>query len=40
MSESFLNLGDEERKGAEKYITKFMLDNKYKEIILVPYHPM
>src|SRR3954469_21481396 len=40
MSESFLNLGDEECKGVEKYITKFMLDNKDKEIILVPYHPM
>ena len=40
MSESFLNLRDKERKGAEKYITKFMLDNKDKEITLVPYHPM
>ena len=38
MSESFLNLGDEERKGAEKYIKNFMLD-KDKEIILLPYHP-
>ena len=40
MSESFLNLGDKERNGAEKYITKFMLDNKDKEIILLPYHPI
>ena len=39
MSESFLNLGDEERKGDENYITNFLLDNKDKEMILLPYHP-
>jgi len=39
MSESFLKLGDLERTEAEAYITKFMLDNKDKEMILLPYHP-
>ena len=39
MSESFLKQGDVERKAVEEYVTKFMLDNKDKEMILLPYHP-
>ena len=39
MSENFLKRGDVERKSAEEYILKFMLANKDKEMILLPYHP-
>ena len=39
MSESFLKQGVLERTAVEEYITKFMLDNKDKEMILLPYHP-
>ena len=38
MYENFLKRGDVERKSAEEYILKFMLANKDKEMILLPYH--
>ena len=40
MHESFLSLGDYERKNAREYIENFMVMNKEKEMVLVPYHPM
>ena len=40
MHESFLSLGDYELKTAREYIENFMLMNKEKEMVLVPYHPM
>src|SRR3954467_11655044 len=40
MHESFLSLGDYERKTAREYIENFMVMNKEKEMVLVPYHPM
>ena len=39
MSKSFLKQGDLECTEVEAYITKFMLDKKDKEMILLPYHP-
>jgi hypothetical protein len=40
MHESFLTLGDFERKAARDYLEDFMIKNKDNEIILLPYHPM
>ena len=40
MHESFLTLGEYERKTAREYIENFMVMNKDKEMVLVPYHPM
>ena len=40
MHESFLSLSDYELKTAREYIKNFMLMNKEKEMVLVPYHPM
>src|SRR3954464_12035417 len=40
MHESFLSFGDYELKIAREYIENFMLMNKEKEMVLVPYHPM
>ena len=38
--EFFLSLSDYELKTAREYIENFMLMNKDKEMVLVPYHPM
>jgi hypothetical protein len=40
MHESFLSLGDFERKAARDYLEDFMIKNKDNKIILLPYHPM
>jgi hypothetical protein len=40
MYESFWSLGDFERKAARDYNEYFMITNKDKETILMPYHPM
>lgn len=39
MHESFLSLGDFERETARDYLQNFMVQNKDREIVLVPYHP-
>ena len=39
MHESFLSLGDFERETAREYLQNFMVQNKDREIVLVPYHP-
>jgi hypothetical protein len=39
MHESFLSLGDFERKTAREYLENFMVQNKDQEIVLLPYHP-
>ena len=39
MHESFLSLGDFERETAMEYLQNFMVQNKDREIVLVPYHP-
>ena len=40
MHESFLSLGDFERKTAREYLENFMIRNKDQKIVLLPYHPM
>ena len=40
MHESFLGVYAEQREYARDYIVSFMLANKDKEAILVPYHPV
>ena len=40
MHEGFLGVCTEHREYAREYITNFMLANKDKEAILVPYHPL
>ena len=39
MHESFLSLGDFEHETAREYLQNFMVQNKDREIVLVPYHP-
>ena len=39
MHESFLSLGDFERETAREYLQNIMVQNKDREIVLVPYHP-
>lgn len=39
MNENFLNAGSMERDAARRYIEDFMVANKEKEMILLPYHP-
>ena len=39
MHESFLSLGDFERETAREYLQNFMVQNKDREIVLMPYHP-
>ena len=39
MHKSFLSLGDFERETAREYLQNFMVQNKDREIFLVPYHP-
>lgn len=39
MHESFLSLGDFERETARDYLQNFMVQNKDRKIVLVPYHP-
>ena len=39
MHESFLSLDDFERETAREYLQNFMVQNKDREIVLVPYHP-
>jgi hypothetical protein len=40
MHEGFLRISDVERLAATKYIEEFMVMNKDKERIMLPYHPM
>ena len=40
MHEGFLGVCAEHRECAREYIANFMLANKDKEAILVPYHPL
>ena len=40
MHEGFLGVCAEQREYARDYIVSFMLANKDKEAILVPYHPV
>ena len=39
MHESFLEVCKEHREYASKYLSEFMIANKDKESILLPYHP-
>ena len=39
MHESFLEVCKEHREYASKYLGEFMIANKDKEVILLPYHP-
>ena len=39
MHESFLSLSDFERETARDHLQNFMVQNKDREIVLVPYHP-
>ena len=39
MHETFLSLGDFEHETARQYLQNFMVQNKDREIVLVPYHP-
>ena len=39
MHESFSSLGDSERETAREYLQNLMVQNKDREIVLVPYHP-
>jgi hypothetical protein len=40
MHESFLMLGEFERKAARDYLEDFMVKNKDSATILLPYHPV
>ena len=39
MHEPFLSLGDFERETTREYLQNFMVQNKYQEIVLLPYDP-
>ena len=39
MHESFLSVSDFERETAREYLQNFMVQNKDREIVLVPYDP-
>ena len=40
MHEGFLSINDANRQYASQYIKEFLVSNKDKEAILVPYHPL
>ena len=40
MHEGFLSINNANRQYASQYIEEFLVNNKDKETILVPYHPL